>query len=64
MNTMVLPVEQDDTPSVTYTVMYVDEDGVVCEAQQGISAEEADAKVEYNCRHGWMSYKVEDKAEA
>lgn len=64
MTTIVLPDELNDAPSVTYTVIYIDEEGEECEAQQGISAEEADAKVMYNKQHGWTSYKVEDKAPA
>lgn len=59
--TIKLPGSAAEAPVVTYTVIYLDEDGSECEAQQGISAEEADAKVLYNRANGWTSYKVEDK---
>ena len=57
MTTVQLPERANDAPSVTYTVMWVDENGNHVEAQQGLSFVEAMVKVKENIhQHGFHSY--------
>ncbi len=56
MTNNVLPVTPEETPDVTYTVMWVDENGAHIEAQRGLSFKEAMIKVRENKDYGFHSY--------
>lgn len=57
MSTIQLPEKATESPSVTYTVMWVDEKGNHVEAQKGLSFKDAMVKVRENINwHGFHSY--------
>lgn len=63
MSTVVLPAEQEETPSVTYAVIWIDENGDHVEAHNGLSREEANAKAKnYKQEHGFHCYSAVEES--